>query len=116
MQRLFGRQRELADLDTAWRRAQSGVPQLAVFWGRRRVGKTFLLTRFAEGKRAVYFTATRQDSMERQLARLAERVGEQLGGAGQPTFPLIEMMEAIGVWRFSPRRIAGSEAAATGAR
>lgn len=77
---LIGRDRELADLDRAWQHARSGSPQLAVVWGRRRVGKTFLLSRFAEGKRAVYFTATRQDSAERQLARLTDRMREQLGG------------------------------------
>lgn len=81
MPKLIGRDRELAELDSAWQRARSGVPQLAVLWGRRRVGKTFLLTHFAEGKRTVYFTATRQDSEERQLYRLAERMREQLGGA-----------------------------------
>jgi AAA+ ATPase superfamily predicted ATPase len=48
-------------------------------WGRRRVGKTFLLTHFAQGKRSVYFTATRQDSEAYQLIRLADRVREQLG-------------------------------------
>ena len=47
-------------------------------WGRRRVGKTYLLTHFAEGKRAVYFTATRQDSDERQLQRFADALREQL--------------------------------------
>lgn len=79
MAELIGRDQELADLDSAWTRAESGVPQLAVVWGRRRVGKTFLLTRFAAAKRAVYFTATRQDSSERQLARLTDRIREQLG-------------------------------------
>jgi AAA+ ATPase superfamily predicted ATPase len=38
-----------------------------------------MLTHFAEGKRAVYFTATRQDSTERQLERLTSRIREQLG-------------------------------------
>jgi len=80
MVELIGRDPELAELGTAWSRAQLGVAQLAVVWGRRRVGKTFLLTHFAEGKRAVYFTATRQDSSERQLARLTDRIREQLGG------------------------------------
>lgn len=80
MVELIGRDRELADLEGTWARAGSGVPQLAVVWGRRRVGKTFLLTRFAAAKRAVYFTATRQDSNERQLARLTDRIREQLGG------------------------------------
>jgi AAA+ ATPase superfamily predicted ATPase len=76
---LIGRDQELADLNRAWDQAQSGVPQLALVWGRRRVGKTYLLTHFAEGRRAVYFTATRQDSTERQLQRLTDRVNEQLG-------------------------------------
>lgn len=80
MVELIGRDQELADLAGAWALASSGVPQLAVVWGRRRVGKTFLLTHFAEAKRAVYFTATRQDSNERQLARLTDRIREQLGG------------------------------------
>ena len=79
MQPLIGRDQELADLNSAWARARSGVPQLAVLWGRRRVGKTFLLSHFAGGKRAIYFTATRQDSNERQLERLADRIREQLG-------------------------------------
>lgn len=80
MPELIGRDEELAHLDRTWRRSVSGAPQLAVVWGRRRVGKTFLLTHFAEGKRALYFTATRQDSAERQLARLTDRIHEQLGG------------------------------------
>ena len=79
MQQLIGRDNELTDLERSWQRARSGAPQLAVVWGRRRVGKTFLLAHFAEGKRAVYFTATRQDSAERQLFRLTERMREQLG-------------------------------------
>ncbi|MGH3994832.1 MAG: ATP-binding protein, partial [Pseudonocardiaceae bacterium] len=39
----------------------------------------FLLSHFAEGKRAVYFTATRQDSERRQVDRYASAVSEQLG-------------------------------------
>jgi AAA+ ATPase superfamily predicted ATPase len=79
MPELIGRDDELAELTRSWERTCSGSPQLAVVWGRRRVGKTFLLTHFADSKRAVYFTATRQDSTERQLARLTDRLREQLG-------------------------------------
>ena len=57
MVELIGRDQELADLEGSWTQAKAGVPQLAVVWGRRRVGKTFLLSRFASAKRAVYFTA-----------------------------------------------------------
>jgi AAA+ ATPase superfamily predicted ATPase len=76
---IVGRATELAELDAAWVRATAGEPELAVIWGRRRVGKTYLLSYFARDKRAVYFTATRQDSEDRQLRRFAERLREQLG-------------------------------------
>lgn len=76
---VVGREVELAELSAAWDRVIAGQPELAVVWGRRRVGKTYLLTHFAEGKRAVYFTATRQDADERQLRRFAEALREQLG-------------------------------------
>jgi hypothetical protein len=76
---LLGRSVELAELAAAWNRAVAGEPELAVIWGRRRVGKTYLLTHFARDKRAVYFTATRQDTDERQLRRFAEHLREQLG-------------------------------------
>jgi AAA+ ATPase superfamily predicted ATPase len=75
---IIGRTAELAELTAAWARAVAGDPELAVVWGRRRVGKTYLLTHFAEGKRAVYFTATRQDADDRQLRRFAEALREQL--------------------------------------
>jgi hypothetical protein len=77
---VIGRSAELAELAAAWQRAGAGEPQLVVLWGRRRVGKTYLLTHFAQGRRAVYFTATRQDSEQRQLSRFADRIREQLGG------------------------------------
>ena len=79
MTELIGRRRELNELADAWRRAKDGDPQLYVLWGRRRVGKTYLLTHFAQSKRHVYFTATRQDSEVRQLERYGAAVGEQLG-------------------------------------
>jgi hypothetical protein len=43
------------------------------------VQANFLLTHFTAGKRAVYFTATRQDSEQRQVDRYAAAIGEQLG-------------------------------------
>ncbi len=79
MTQLIGRARELRDLQHAWEAAQRAEPQLVVLWGRRRVGKTFLLTHFAGGKRHVYFTATRQDSERRQVDRYAMSLRDQLG-------------------------------------
>ena len=39
------------------------------------MGKTFLLTHFAAGKRHIYFTGTRQDSERRQVDRYADLIG-----------------------------------------
>lgn len=52
----FNRERELAQLETTW---TAGGAQLVTLWGRRRVGKSTLLFRFAAGKRAVYLYGTR---------------------------------------------------------
>jgi AAA+ ATPase superfamily predicted ATPase len=72
------RKRELSELEAAWSRARRGRPQLAVIWGRRRVGKTFLLSHFARGRRAVFFGATQQaEGVE--LKRLHESVRRDLG-------------------------------------
>ena len=50
----IGRKRELDVLEDLY---DSGDPELFVLYGRRRVGKTELLQRFCEGRRAVYFLA-----------------------------------------------------------
>ena len=89
---LVNRAAELRRLNAAWQRATEGIPQLLVVWGRRRVGKTFLLSHFAEGKRAVFFGATQQaEAIE--LRRLTEVSGRDLGdqaahlaGGGLPTW------------------------------
>lgn len=75
---LINRERELAALAEASARSASGVPQLIVVWGRRRVGKTFLLSHFADGRRAVYFGATQQ-AQAIELARLTDAVRTGLG-------------------------------------
>ena len=46
------------ELERLQRRWQSGEAQIFTMWGRRRVGKSALLLRFAEDKRHVYFEAT----------------------------------------------------------
>jgi uncharacterized protein len=69
---------ELAALEDQWA-ARGG--RFFVLWGRRRVGKTELLTRFAEGRRALFFEAT--DTTETaQLRALSQELalasGEEL--------------------------------------
>ena len=89
---LVNRSAELRRLDESWQHAADGIPQLLVMWGRRRVGKTFLLSHFAQGKRAVFFGATQQAEAV-ELRRLTETIRRDLGdqaahlaGGGFPTW------------------------------
>lgn len=76
--KLLNREAELARLGAAWRKAEEGEPQLLVIWGRRRVGKTFLLSHFASGKRSLFFGATQQ-AEQVELSRFLEAAGRGLG-------------------------------------
>ena len=49
-----------------------------MLWGRRRVGKTFLLSHFVRGKRAIFFGATQQ-SEAIELSRFGEAIRRDLG-------------------------------------
>jgi AAA+ ATPase superfamily predicted ATPase len=56
-----GRKRELETLEEYYK--QPGF-QFAVFYGRRRVGKTTLINRFREDKKSIYFVATESTAKE----------------------------------------------------
>jgi len=71
------RERELAFLEE---RQRARGPQLVVVWGRRRVGKTALLTLFARRHEILYHLATRA-TPALELARFSERVAEHYGDA-----------------------------------
>ena len=75
---LLGRDQELAELEALWGETQAGAPQLVVLWGRRRVGKTFLLSHFSRDKPALFFGATQQAEAV-ELRRFAEAAGRDLG-------------------------------------
>jgi AAA+ ATPase superfamily predicted ATPase len=66
------RERELDQLEAAWSTPGSA---LVTLWGRRRVGKSTLLSRFAVGKRAVYLYGTRLAERD-ILADLATEAAE----------------------------------------
>jgi AAA+ ATPase superfamily predicted ATPase len=75
---LLNRAPERDRLEQSWAAARRGQPQLVVVWGRRRVGKTFLLTHTVQKKRAVFYGATEQaEAIE--LGRLVEAVRRDLG-------------------------------------
>jgi len=77
---LIDRERELAALDGA---AAARGGQLAIVWGRRRVGKTYLLEAFSRQQRSVSYTATAQ-SAPVELAAFTDAVRDQLGADGLP--------------------------------
>ena len=56
-----GRSVELQSLEEAF---ESGKFQMAVVYGRRRVGKTSLIRKFTKGKRAIFFTAQEQSDAD----------------------------------------------------
>lgn len=78
--RLVDRERELASLERA---AAAPRGQLVTVWGRRRVGKTYLLQAFAERHRAIYYTATQQ-SAPIELITFTDAVRASLGSDGLP--------------------------------
>ena len=71
-----GRDRELAVLGEF---ADSGKPELFVLYGRRRVGKTELLQRLCEDRRAVYFLAAQVRERD-NLRGFRDALKEAFGG------------------------------------
>lgn len=69
------RRDELARLEEWW----SSAPGLALVYGRRRVGKTALLARFAADRRAVFHTAAGRPAAD-ELRNLSESVARNLEG------------------------------------
>jgi AAA+ ATPase superfamily predicted ATPase len=69
------RERELAALEQFWRSERAECIPVT---GRRRVGKTYLLEHFAQGKRAVYFRCLLTETAE-QLHALGQALAELAG-------------------------------------
>ena len=74
MARFIGREQELDALESAWKK--DGF-QMAVVYGRRRIGKTTLLRQFSKEKRCVYYTAIKTTA-QRNVELLGRTVLEQL--------------------------------------
>ena len=71
-----GRARELAALSKLY---ESGKFEFAVIYGRRRVGKTALISRFIEGKKAIYFVGV-ESSEKQNLENLSGNIFEYATG------------------------------------
>ena len=73
--RFAGRDRELQYLEDLW--SSEGLVTCCV-WGRRRIGKSSLLEKFSEGKRALYMQAVR-GSIYENLSSLTMDISYFLG-------------------------------------
>ena len=75
---------DLLDRDREWTRLaeaiQSTGPNLLLVLGRRRAGKSYLLTRFAHAAGGLYYQATRKTELE-QLRDLSRALGEHFADA-----------------------------------
>lgn len=67
---LISRERESAKIQELW---EKKGPALGLVYGRRRLGKTYFLQRFLEGKRGVYFLAASSTPLE-NLSELLDQV------------------------------------------
>ncbi len=97
----IGRTRELEVLEEL---AESGKPELFVLYGRRRVGKTELLQRLCEGRRAVYFLAAQVREKD-NLRGFREALKEGLGG--DPLLDGIEFPDWSTALGFAAERAGG---------
>jgi AAA+ ATPase superfamily predicted ATPase len=80
-QPIIGREAELTSLQQRYDRPGS---QLVLVYGRRRIGKSFLLEKFAQGKPAVFYQATQQTESA-ELETFTRTVQPTVGGEYLPT-------------------------------
>jgi len=72
-----GREYELSELERYWK---EGAFQFAVFYGRRRVGKTTIINKFGENKQSIHFTAvetTAKENLELLSVRILDKLAPQ---------------------------------------
>ena len=82
----IGRQRELSSLDKLY---NSNKFEFVVIYGRRRVGKTALLTRFIDGKAAIYFMgveSNEKQNLENFSQSIMEFADSHMQGLDFPSF------------------------------
>ena len=97
----FGRTGELEVLDDALRSSRA---EMAIVYGRRRVGKTALIQKFLKDKEAFFYTA-RSWKDEYQLEMFSESLGRRLGNAGQRFTSWTAAIQAYAAMSAENRRI-----------
>ena len=90
----YNREHELERLQRRW---DSGEAQIFTLWGRRRVGKSLLLLRFAEGKRHLYFEATSGTAAD-QLSDFSVRLADATARAALSAQGWRDALDAVADW------------------
>ena len=84
----------LSELDLLEKRFVSGKAEFFVLYGRRRVGKTELLARFCEGKRAVFFVSDLGSEISLRTT-LSSAINAIIFGPGQMVDAVYSSWEAL---------------------
>lgn len=71
MEKLIGRTNEIKELNRCYNSSRS---EFIILYGRRRIGKTFLVNSVFDGKFSFYFTGSHQADNSRQLERFAQAI------------------------------------------
>jgi len=79
---IIGRKKEMAELKRYY---DSTKPEFLIIYGRRRVGKTYLVKEYFEGKFAFYFTGSIGTSNATNLSNFDKAIGEYGGDASSPS-------------------------------
>ena len=88
---LLDREDEWARLERSW---EAERPELIFVMGRRRIGKSFFLSRFAQATGGIYYQATRRTEAE-QRASLSRRFGEFFDDPGLRSGAVLPTWEGI---------------------
>lgn len=90
----MNREQELGALTSWW---EGRGARLGIVWGRRRVGKTALIERFAEGRRAVFHTGSRRPVPDelRALSTAASAVVQDRDLSLNPFHDWADLLESL---------------------
>ena len=83
MQKLIGREREIKELERCLASEQS---EFVIVYGRRRIGKTFLVDEFFHGKYDFTYVGGHKLSVKKQLRNFAKAIKKYAHLAKQPKF------------------------------
>ena len=75
MEPIFARDKEIAELESLYKSDRS---ELAILYGRRRIGKTFLINSVFANRMSFHYTGGRNVPQDRQLANFANAMAKSM--------------------------------------